>query len=645
MSNEAVGVARQNSVRWWIGAAVTGAIVVFATIAALVITWSDATAERDAALGWQQHSYEVMVLSRTLDATIGKSEAALGRFVVSGDKAVGRIFLDQWGQAGTLLDRLDKQIADAPTQSLIDALRQAYVTRGTELTDIALRTNYEQNAQALSKYYTAGKSDSLRRITQLLDRISANERAVLAQRTARAEATITRSNLFGAILSGFGIVLVVGMGFLVWAALRAWSQRLTEEVRNEELEDAVAARTVELSEVAEQLRAEMVTREAAEARLRQAQKMEAVGQLTGGIAHDFNNMLAVVMGGIELAQRRIARGGEAEPHLVNAMEGATRAAALTKRLLAFSRAEPAMPTAADPNALLADMAELLDRTIGDTIEVRVLPFARAWPVFVDPHQFENAVLNLSVNARDAMPAGGILTIMVENATLAAGQVDGAGPGDHVRIAVSDTGTGMAKDVLDRVFEPFFTTKPAGQGTGLGLSQVFGFVKQSRGAVTVESTPGKGTTVALFLPRSAAQPKALPRKERGLPVGRVRRARTILVVEDDPRVLAATTEALREIGHRAVPCALPTEAHRCLVEHRDVALIVSDVLMPGMTGPELVDSLKSAHPDIPVLFVTGFAGDIQEGAFGGHRVLRKPFTMAALDAAVADLIDPRPARAA
>ncbi|MFM9976723.1 MAG: ATP-binding protein [Sphingomonadaceae bacterium] len=636
---------RQTSVRWWVVGGIAGAVIVFATIAALVFTWRDATRERDAALGWQRQSYEVMVLSRTLDASIGKSEASLGRFVVSGDKAVGRLFVDQWAQAGTLLDRLDRQITDPRTQRLIDALREAYGARGTELTDIALRTNYEQNAQALSKYYTAGRSDSLRRITQLLDRVSDNERAVLAQRTARAEATIARSNTFGTILSGFGFVLVVGMGFLVWTALRAWSQRLTEEVRNDELEDAVAARTSELSEVAAQLRAEMATREATEARLRQAQKMEAVGQLTGGIAHDFNNMLAVVMGGIELAQRRIVRGGEAEPHLASALEGATRAAALTKRLLAFSRAEPAMPAAADPNMLLADMAELLDRTIGDTIEVRVLPTARPWPVFVDPHQFENAVLNLSVNARDAMPAGGILTIAVDNTSLAAGQVDGASAGDYIRIAVSDTGTGMSEAIRERVFEPFFTTKPVGQGTGLGLSQVFGFVKQSRGAVSVESVLGQGTTVSLFLPRSAALPKVVTRSERSLPMGRPRAPRTILVVEDDPRVLAATAEALREIGHRPIACALPSEAHQCLIDHPDIALIVSDVLMPGMTGPELVEALRHDHASIPVLFVTGFAGDIPEGAFGGHRVLRKPFTMAELDAAVADLIDPRAARAA
>ena len=632
-----------NPARWWFVLAVTGAVIVFGLIASLVVVFSDATRERDAALRWQQHSYEVVVLARTLDATIARSEASLGRFVLSGDKAIGRAYQNDWRSAGALIDRIDSQVGDGPTQTLIDALRVAYAKRGKELEDVALRTNYGQNSQAFSKFYDAGKSPSLREISQLLDDIDSTERGVLAQRSARAQATIDRSNRFGAILSVIGVILMLGAGFLGWMSIESWRGRVIEEVRNTELETAVADRTMELSEVNEKLRAEMITREAAEERLRQAQKMEAIGQLTGGIAHDFNNMLAVVMGGIELAQRRLnTAGGDAAPHLKSAMEGAARAAALTKRLLAFSRAEPLLPVAADPNELLRNMTELLRRSIGETIDVRVLPGTGAWPIFVDPHQFENAILNLAVNARDAMPQGGSLIIAVANTRLKPDEIEGAPPGDYVCVAVADSGAGMTEEVRARAFEPFFTTKAAGAGTGLGLSQIFGFVRQSGGVITIDSQPGKGTTMAMFLPRSMVEPAEEPRPPRGA-LTRVapHAARTILVVEDDARVLEATVEALREIGHRAIPCSAPADARALLVQHPDIALVISDVLMPGQTGPELAHSLRADYPDLPVLFVTGFAGDIASAeAFGGHAVLRKPFTIAALDAAVTALIDPQ-----
>ena len=611
-----------------------------ATIFALVLMLGAATRDRDTALGSQQKSYEAMILARSLDASIGQAEAFLGRFVISGEKDLGRQYLDDWRRAGTQIDALDQMITAPKTKRLIGQLRTAYAERGKELSAIALRTNYGQNPAALSKYYLAGKSPTLGQIDRLLEAVIASERDTLAARGVVADASIKRSNNLGLVVSVFGLLLVISAAILSWAAVLAWRQRQLEEVRNADLELAVTERTAEL-------RAEMAYREETEAKLRQAQKMEAIGQLTGGIAHDFNNMLSVVIGGLELAQRRLATGGaKAGKHLEQAMEGANRAAALTKRLLAFARSEPLLPSAVNPNDLLRGMSDLIERTIGDPITVAFEPGSDIWPIFVDPYHLENAVLNLAVNARDAMPEGGTLSIATANVMLSDGEIEGVNAGAHIRLSVGDTGTGMTRDVLERAFEPFFTTKPTGKGTGLGLSQIFGFVRQSRGAVTVDSDIGSGTTVSIYLPRSATEPMAEPDVPSTVSTLPRRRGTTVLVVEDDPRVLAATGDALEELGLRTVRCLSPRDAGKRLRENPDIGLIVSDVLMPGMTGPELIASIRTDYPGLPVLFVTGYAGDIDSAAaFGGHMVLRKPFTLASLGKAVGTLLANDPVRKA
>ena len=626
--------------RWRLMLGIVLALAGGATIFALVLMLGAATRDRDTALGSQQKSYEAMILARSLDASIGQAEAFLGRFVISGEKDLGRQYLDDWRRAGTQIDALDQMITAPKTKRLIGQLRTAYAERGKELSAIALRTNYGQNPAALSKYYLAGKSPTLGQIDRLLEAVIASERDTLAARGVVADASIKRSNNLGLVVSVFGLLLVISAAILSWAAVLAWRQRQLEEVRNADLELAVTERTAEL-------RAEMAYREETEAKLRQAQKMEAIGQLTGGIAHDFNNMLSVVIGGLELAQRRLATGGaKAGKHLEQAMEGANRAAALTKRLLAFARSEPLLPSAVNPNDLLRGMSDLIERTIGDPITVAFEPGSDIWPIFVDPYQLENAVLNLAVNARDAMPEGGTLSIATANVMLSDAEIEGVNAGAHIRLSVSDTGTGMTRDVLDRAFEPFFTTKPTGKGTGLGLSQIFGFVRQSRGAVTVDSDIGSGTTVSIYLPRSATEPMAEPDVPSTVSTLPRRRGTTVLVVEDDPRVLAATGDALEELGLRTVRCLSPGDAGKRLRENPDIGLIVSDVLMPGMTGPELIASIRTDYPGLPVLFVTGYAGDIDSAAaFGGHMVLRKPFTLASLGKAVGTLLANDPVRKA
>jgi signal transduction histidine kinase/ActR/RegA family two-component response regulator len=608
------------------------AFVGAAMIAVLVWQTVASSARRDDAIALQRQSYGVMIVARDLDATLGSAEATLGRFVISGDQRVGRLYADSWRRAGTLLDRLARD-ASPSVRPQVDELRAAYVARGEELGAVALRTTYKQNDQALSRYYLAGKSKTLDRLKAAVDGLIARERTTLEVRAANAEATVARSNRTVTLLSAAGVVLVLVAGVLGTMAWVGRVRRRDEEARNLELEDAVSARTAELH-------SEMAEREATEAKLRQAHKMEAIGQLTGGIAHDFNNMLAVVVGGIELAQRRLLQGtGDVSRHLDRAMEGAVRAAALTKRLLAFARAEPLLPIAVDPQALIAGMVELLDRTLGDTVKIAI-DSDSCWPVFVDAHQLENALLNLAVNARDAMPDGGTVSIATHNAALTDGAVPHLVAGEYVCIAVRDSGMGMDDATIERAFEPFFTTKGHGRGTGLGLSQAFGFVRQSGGSITIHSEPGSGTTVSLYLPRHATGTMLnLASTPQDAPTTVTRQGRPVLLIEDDPRVLASTAAALAELGHEPLPCAGPSEVPAVLRARRDIGLIVSDVLMPGITGPELVAAIRELHPKIPVLFMTGFAGDIEDAAqFGGNEVLRKPFTLTTLAAALDRVLD-------
>ena len=420
-----------------------------------------------------------------------------------------------------------------------------------------------------------------------------------------------------------------------------------EADRAAQLEAAVAERTQELSEANRRLLAESETRARAEAQLAQAQKMEAVGQLTGGIAHDFNNMLSVVVGGLDLARRKLAKQpAEAGMYIDGALEGADRAAALTRRLLSFARAEPLLPDAVQPAKLVSGMKVLLDRTLGERITVEVHPTRAAWPIWADAHQLENAILNLAVNARDAMEGAGRLDIMVEDVTLDATTSGGLKPGDYVRISVADTGCGMSQQVMERAFEPFFTTKPVGKGTGLGLSQIFGFVRQSMGDVRIASELGKGTTISLLLPRHhgvAAQRSAMDMNVAARPETG---ALDILLVEDDPRVQASTRAGLTELGHVVRACSSGEEALAILAEGQSFDLVLTDVMMPGMTGPELIATISRDYPGISVLFVTGYVGEAgQTEDFADHEVLRKPFTISALGHAIGRAMGRHTGRAA
>ena len=389
------------------------------------------------------------------------------------------------------------------------------------------------------------------------------------------------------------------------------------------------------------LQVEAGRREETESQLRQVQKMEAVGRLTGGVAHDFNNLLTVITGSLDLLSRRLPPGDARMKRLVgNAMDGAMRAADLTRQLLAFARRQPLEPKPTDVNALIADMADLLERSLGEAVIVETSLAPRLWLVNVDPPQLGNAILNLAVNARDAMPSGGTLRIATRNLHLDRADVlggDEIAAGDYVLITVSDTGSGIDPAIADQVFQPFFTTKPAGEGTGLGLSQVFGFVKQSGGHLRLDSKAGAGTTVRIKLPRHAAAHVPLPEPVVPASSDGARSRALILLVEDDDGVRETTLDALRELGHHVV-AASGGEAG--LVHLRSEAafdLLITDVVMPGMDGRELARRARLKRPSLRVLFITGYTPDtvFENGMVAaGDNLLVKPFSFSQL----ADKID-------
>ncbi len=397
------------------------------------------------------------------------------------------------------------------------------------------------------------------------------------------------------------------------------------------LETEVQLRTHELMEV--------------EAALRQSQKMEAVGQLTGGLAHDFNNLLTGVTGSLELLQARIAQGRIKElDRYVNAAQGAARrAAALTHRLLAFSRRQTLDPKPTDTNRLVAGMEELIRRTVGPEITLETVAVGGLWPTLVDPGQLENALLNLCINARDAMPDGGRITIETSNRWLDArtARERDLEPGQYVSLSVSDTGTGMTPEVIAKAFDPFFTTKPLGQGTGLGLSMIYGFTKQSGGLVRIYSEIGKGTTVSLYLPRhigKADTPELAPELT---DAPRAQQGETVLVVDDEPTVRMLVAEVLQDLGYTAIEAADGSSGLRVLQSDVRIDLLVTDVGLPGgVNGRQVADAARVTRPNLKVLFITGYAENavISHGHLDpGMHVLTKPFAMEALASRIKDLI--------
>ena len=646
-------LSRERSSGTWRGVlASVGAVLAALLLVALMLMVTRSNLAREDALASERHSYRVMLLARTVDGTIARAEAALGRYVLDeNEKTSGGIYGTEWRQAQQQIAELRRQVRANPDQlARVEEAERLFELRGRELSPAVVAARAKRGSGGISLFYGAVLTKTGQALREKLGQIATAEREDLIRRMDATALSSSRSDQFAQWLGWMAVLIGIGAIVLGFFAFRAIQERLealaqadSEAIRAQQLEEAVADRTRELSGAYEQLKAEAAEREAAESQLRQVQKMEAVGQLTGGIAHDFNNMLAVVVGGLDLARRRLTGDRrEVEFHLENAMEGATRAAALTRRLLAFARAEPLLPVALSPAGLVEGMLDLIDRSIGERITVRTRFPDDAWNICVDTNQLENAILNMAVNARDAMDGEGQLAITVENCRLAAGQVGTLAAGDYVRISVSDAGAGMTPEVMERVFEPFFTTKEVGKGTGLGLSQIFGFARQSGGDVKIESTLGVGTTISLYLPRSMEEAElarggALVEEDPAAPAGT-----RILLVEDDPRVSRSTINALEELGYFPIACASGHEALDILErEQGQIELLVTDVMMPEMTGPELVRKVAELYPWVAILFVTGYVGESGSEELSGYDMLRKPFTVSALSSAVAAALAHRP----
>jgi len=383
----------------------------------------------------------------------------------------------------------------------------------------------------------------------------------------------------------------------------------------------------------------------AEEALRQSQKMEAIGQLTGGIAHDFNNILTGIVGSLELMQRRIAAGRMAEigRYVDAAITSANRAAALTHRLLAFGRRQSLDPKPVDVNHLIVSIEDLLRRTLGENITIATALEPALWPAFSDANQLESALLNLIINARDAMPEGGKLTIHTRNSELIGHDPnagDGLAAGEYIEIAISDTGTGMTPEVLEKVFDPFFTTKPIGQGTGLGLSMIYGFIRQSNGYIQIDSTVGKGTSIALYLPRHHQDENEVAAEAAPTQAPRAQTGETVLVIEDQDAVRMLVIEVLQELGYTAIEAIDSKTAIPIFESDWRIDLLVTDVGLPGLNGRQLAEIARQQRPGLRVLFMTGYTqAAAMRGGFlePGMEMITKPFTVDALATRIREML--------
>jgi signal transduction histidine kinase len=531
-------------------------------------------------------------------------------------------------QLPSSLDRLASLLSDNPEQNdNVATLRQLVKQK---LDELSLTLNQEKAGNHAAALAIVNNDTGYRLMAEIRQKIMAmqgQEDGILASRQRGA----ARSSLLLQIGVAIAFLLIVVLGVLISRFSRLSIGEL-------------AASRDRLAAANEQLVEQINRREEAENQLRQSLKMQALGQLTGGIAHDFNNMLGVILGAQDLILRRIRKGDYGiERFLEAATSAAQRAAVLTQRLLAFARQQPLAPQTIDANKMISGMSDLLHSTLGEQIQIETVEAAGLWQTHVDAQQLESAILNVAINARDAMPDGGKLTIETANTHLDEGyarQNPEVEPGQFVLVAVTDTGTGMPPETAARVFDPFFTTKPVGKGTGLGLSQVYGFVKQSRGHIKIYSEPGAGTTVKIYLPRQAgagmeAKPAATAPARTG------NRSEIILVVEDDPLMRKLTSETLHELGYTVFDSENAANALAILDREPDIKLLFTDVVMPDTNGKKLADEALRRRPALKVLFTTGYTANavVHGGVLdAGVNFISKPFTLDQLAAKVRAVLD-------
>jgi signal transduction histidine kinase/CheY-like chemotaxis protein len=617
----------QNS--WIIMAVGFGLVVVAAIAVGLIFVRSQ---EADALV---DHTFEVQSTAQILLSQIQAAENGQRGFLITGDNDYLKRFDGARARVPELVARLRRLTPDNPEQQArlnkLEPLIKARIDRIQRTVDLAK----EDDRDAAIDIVKGGEGKAL--MDEIVAELSAfvkAERDLLAARQNRsAELRLWLSLLIGMAL--FAATLL--------AALLAIATR--------QAVSGLLDRTHELEE-------ESKLRHEAESTLRQAVKMEAVGLLSGGVAHDFNNLLTIIIGNLDTMKRQLAKLADLEPareiagklskSLDAALRGAQSSAELTHRLLAFSRRQALEPARLDVNRLVAGMLEMLRRTLGSDISIETVLGAGLWPALADAHQLENVLLNLALNGKAAMPDGGCLTIETANTYLDDAYVRSFGDvkaGQYVVVCVTDTGSGIAKDILDRVFEPFFTTKPPGEGSGLGLAMVHGFVKQSGGHVRIYSEEGHGTTVKIYLPRLlqaeevSAVPAARPIEDNTVP--RARQSETILVVEDNGGVRDYAKVVLSELGYRVLEAGDANEALRLLAAN-SIDLLFTDVVLPGpMTGRALADKASKMRPGLPILFTTGYTRNaiVHQGRLDADvHLLNKPFTQQDLVRKIRELLD-------
>jgi signal transduction histidine kinase/CheY-like chemotaxis protein len=598
---------------WSIGLSVMLAAVLGATT-----LWLAARMEADEQ--WVRHTLAVQNQIAQVLIFVQRVETNQRGFLLTRREA----YLGHYKAAETALsaaiDETATLVADNPQQQqMVARLRQVIADKVHELRS----TIDEQNADHTDTALAIVNSNEIR---QVLSEMGSKEARLLSLREATTR-SVRRLLQIGAAIA---FLLICTVGLLVAFYTR---RSFTE----------LSAAHDQLAVTNQQLIEQMQQREQTETQLRQMQKMKAIGDLTGGIAHDFNNMLGAVAAALNLIRSHIQKGDFAIDRFVEAANQATeRGASLTRRLLAFSRKQPLSPQTVDANKMIVQMSDLLRSTLGEHIRIETVSAAGLWPTNADLSQLENAVLNIAINARDAMPEGGRLTIETGNAHLDEGYCKNCAevePGQYVMIAITDTGTGMLPDVIARAFDPFFTTKPEGVGTGLGLSQVYGFIRQSRGHIRIYSEPGAGTTVKIYLPRSIADVKQISGTSATVQHGT--HDDIILVVEDDPLMRQLAADVLRDLDYTVFDSANAADALAILDGRPGVKLLFTDVVLPEINGKKLAEEAVRRRPDLKVLFTTGYArnavvhGNVLDR---GAQLLSKPFTPDQLAAKVRAVLD-------
>jgi signal transduction histidine kinase len=625
--------------------AIALALMAAVGLIALTILVSNSNKQRDEALAAQRQSFEVIILTRSLQSTMARAELSLGRYVVNFEPEFGRIYVDEWRRAGFAIDRLQQVTRDNPRQAQLAArVRRIYDERGSLLSDAALRTRYKQDVNGLAVFDRAGRVANVRELNATIERIIALENRLLDQRISAANATLDQSNWAATLLLSFAVVILVGAGLLGFSMIQSMVERRalrkdTDEVmlRALELEDAVAERTAELRRANEALLAEAAEREAAEAQLRQVQKMEAVGKLTGGIAHDFNNLLQVILGYVDIIGARVGDDRRLTAAVEAIGSAATRGATLTQQLLAFARKQELRDRLLNFNSLVADFRPILTRSAGDNIDLRLELEENLWNCRVDPVQAEMALLNLVANARDATGGQGEVTISTRNAVLPQDAPElRLDAGEYIVVCVSDDGPGIPDDIVDRVFDPFFTTKEIGKGTGLGLAMVYGFMRQSNGIARIDRSKKGGAQFELWFPRATGM---VERRPVATGSGVTGGAERILMVEDQIEVGELGRAMLQDLGYDVVLATNARAALDVLSRDPNFALLFTDILMPGgMNGVALAQAVQRDYPHTAVLLTTGFADQAIDASARSYELIRKPYRRPELQEKLRQVLD-------